>query len=187
MIIVLALESDEVTSARVANRRSGDGRTSGSEFTAKTTPDHSKAPSRYNRLRRSYLTVIIARFSCLTMRLSLDHGTISGALLRANLPNDRSLASQRPSGRCGTILTRYATKPKTCLCIELGQTAGAEDLTSSPALHRSVNFSSVRRLRLKASWVLPRSTGWNSPKPAATRRLGETPLLIRTDRRQQAI
>ena len=43
--------------------------------------------------------------------------------------------------------------------------------------HRSVSFSSIRRLRRKASSVLPGSSGWNSPKPAATRRCGDTPLL----------
>ena len=37
----------------------------------------------------------------------------------------------------------------------------------------------MRRLRLKASSVVPGSIGWNSPKPAATRRCGATPLLIR--------
>ena len=37
----------------------------------------------------------------------------------------------------------------------------------------------MRRLRLKASSVVPGSIGWNSPKPAATRRCGGTPLLIR--------
>src|SRR5450759_5103175 len=45
--------------------------------------------------------------------------------------------------------------------------------------HRSVSFSSMRRLRLKAASVVSGSIGWNSPKPAATSRCGETPLLIR--------
>src|SRR5262249_5822394 len=46
-------------------------------------------------------------------------------------------------------------------------------------LHRSVSFSSMRRLRLKASSVRPGSMGWNSPKPAATRCCGEIPRLMR--------
>ena len=37
----------------------------------------------------------------------------------------------------------------------------------------------MRRLRLNASSVVPGSIGWNSPKPAATRRCGDTPLPIR--------
>src|SRR5579863_2321567 len=56
--------------------------------------------------------------------------------------------------------------------------AGAAHDESEDA-HRSVSFSSMRRLRLNASSVLPGSIGWNSPKPAATRCCGETPLLIR--------
>ena len=50
---------------------------------------------------------------------------------------------------------------------------------SARAPYLSVSFSSMRRLRLKASSVVPGSIGWNSPKPAATRRCGGTPLLIR--------
>src|SRR5581483_1934604 len=45
--------------------------------------------------------------------------------------------------------------------------------------HRSVSFSSMRRLRRKASSVLPGSIGWNSTKPAATRRCAGTPSEIR--------
>src|SRR5688572_1606762 len=45
--------------------------------------------------------------------------------------------------------------------------------------HRSVSFSSMRRLRRNASSPWPPSSGWNSPNPAATRRCGEMPLLIR--------
>ena len=37
----------------------------------------------------------------------------------------------------------------------------------------------MRRLRLNASSVVPGSIGWNSPKPAATRRCGDTPLPIK--------
>src|SRR5262249_58293885 len=35
--------------------------------------------------------------------------------------------------------------------------------------HRSVSFSSMRRLRLKASSGLSGSIGWDSPEPAGTR------------------
>src|SRR5665213_1403959 len=45
--------------------------------------------------------------------------------------------------------------------------------------HRSVSLNSMRRLRLYASSVVPVSIGWNSPKPAATNRCGETPLATR--------
>jgi hypothetical protein len=38
-----------------------------------------------------------------------------------------------------------------------------------PTDHRSVNFSSMRRLRLEASSVLPGSIDWNSPEPAPQR------------------
>ena len=48
----------------------------------------------------------------------------------------------------------------------------AHDVWMSASPHRSVSFSSMRRLRLKASSVVPGSIGWNSPKPAATRRCG---------------
>src|SRR5262245_21763433 len=43
---------------------------------------------------------------------------------------------------------------------------------------RSVSLSSMRRLRRKASSVRSLSSGWNSPKPAATSRCGDTPLEI---------
>ena len=45
--------------------------------------------------------------------------------------------------------------------------------------HRSVSLSSMRRLRARNSSSVPWSIGWNSPKPAAARRSGSTPLLIR--------
>jgi putative membrane protein len=44
---------------------------------------------------------------------------------------------------------------------------------------RSVSLSSMRRLRVRASSVPVSSSGWNSPKPAATRRFAGTPFSIR--------
>ncbi len=45
--------------------------------------------------------------------------------------------------------------------------------------HRSVSFSSMRRLRALAASSVPGSIGWNSPKPAAASRSGSTPLETR--------
>jgi tetratricopeptide (TPR) repeat protein len=45
--------------------------------------------------------------------------------------------------------------------------------------YRSVSFSSMRRFLRKASSLVPVSSGWNSPKPAATSRFAGTPLSIR--------
>jgi putative membrane protein len=47
------------------------------------------------------------------------------------------------------------------------------------AAQRSVSFSSMRRFFERASSVSPGSSGWNSPKPAATRRLAGTPFSMR--------
>src|SRR5206468_8841415 len=58
--------------------------------------------------------------------------------------------------------------------MEYASSAGTRDRP-----HRSVSLSSMRRLRPKASSVLSGSIGWNSPKPAATSRCGDTPLLMR--------
>ena len=44
---------------------------------------------------------------------------------------------------------------------------------------RSVSFSSMRRFLLRASSLSAGSSGWNSPKPAATSRLAGTPFSIR--------
>ena len=44
---------------------------------------------------------------------------------------------------------------------------------------RSVSFNSMRRFLRQASSFWPSSSGWNSPKPAATRRFGGTPFSIR--------
>ena len=46
-------------------------------------------------------------------------------------------------------------------------------------IQRSVSFSSIRRFLLRASSVSAGSSGWNSPKPAATSRLAGTPFSIR--------
>src|SRR5208337_440410 len=45
--------------------------------------------------------------------------------------------------------------------------------------HRSVSFSSMRRLRASAASSVPWSIGWNSPNPAAASRSGSTPLEMR--------
>ncbi len=44
---------------------------------------------------------------------------------------------------------------------------------------RSVSFSSMRRFLTRASSVSAASSGWNSPKPAATSRFAGTPFSIR--------
>src|SRR6202453_608358 len=58
---------------------------------------------------------------------------------------------------------------------ELLAMTGGDDLRR----HRSVNFSSIRRLRARASSSVPLSIGWNSPKPAAARKCGSTPFETR--------
>ena len=45
--------------------------------------------------------------------------------------------------------------------------------------YRSVSFNSIRRLVARAASSSPSAIGWNSPKPAATRRFAGTPLDIR--------
>ena len=47
------------------------------------------------------------------------------------------------------------------------------------ATQRWVSLNSMRRLRLKAAIVLPRSIGWNSPNPVAASRVAGTPRSIR--------
>src|SRR5262245_5368794 len=67
--------------------------------------------------------------------------------------------------------------PQLDRCVFVGGRIGAQ--LECRCAHRSVNLSSIRRLRPKASSVLSGSMGWNSPKPAATSRCGKTPLLMR--------
>src|SRR6201986_5672165 len=56
---------------------------------------------------------------------------------------------------------------------------GNDELMDLGHPYRSVSFSSMRRLRLYASSVAAVSSGWNSAKPAATRRCAGTPSEIR--------
>src|SRR5262249_16083786 len=51
--------------------------------------------------------------------------------------------------------------PQLDRCVFVGGRVGAQ--RESRRVHRSVNLSSMRRLRLKASSVLSGSMGWNSP------------------------
>src|SRR5262249_62029943 len=67
--------------------------------------------------------------------------------------------------------------PQLDRCVFVGGRVGAQ--RECRRAHRSVNLSSIRRLRPKASSVLSASMGWELPKPAATSRCCDPPLLMR--------
>src|SRR4051794_27877780 len=108
----------------------------------------------------------------------------AGALGYRDCGNRHQLAAPalgppgKPGGkvelRIGGLPSAPPQVDRRCL---VGRGIGAELETS--AAHRSVSFSSMRRLRRKASSPLSVSSGWNSPKPAATRCWGEMPFWMR--------
>ena len=99
-------------------------------------------------------------------------GTIKAA--GGTLPEDLALGGADRQGQETRARPEEAGKAR-----RRARWASVEGRARRALDYRSVSFSSMRRFLASASSVSPSSSGWNSPKPAATRWSGGMPLSIR--------